>query len=84
MSSILNSEVFYSEWFNSEVALYSIVQYICTCVYVPIAFIYIHMYIRTCVFMQKEESDTQAAHTRPLLRMQTKEGVSGHSENYIL
>ena len=53
--------------------------------YVPIAFIYVHMYIRTCVFMQKEESDTQAACTRPLLRMETKEGVSGHSEkvNYI-
>ena len=61
MSSILNSEVFYSEWFNREVALYSIVQYICTCVYVPTAFTYVHMYIRTCVFMQKEESDTQAA-----------------------
>ena len=49
---------------------------------------YIRMYnfiIRTCVFMQKEESDTQAACTRPLLRMEIKEGVSGHSEkvNYI-
>ena len=66
--------------FNSEVALYSIVQYICTCVYVPTAFTYVHMYILTCVFMQEEESDTQAAHTRSLLRMETKEGVSGHSE----
>ena len=85
VSAILKSEVFYSEWFNREVALYSIVQYICTCVYVPTAFTYVHMYIRTCVFMQKEESDTQAACTRPLLRMQTKEGVSSHSEkvNYI-
>ena len=58
------------------------VQYVCACVYVPIAFTYIHMYIRTCVFMQKEESDMQAT---PLLRMQTKEDVSSHSEkvNYI-
>ena len=91
--SVFDREMFYAEWFNREVALYvccTIHMYMCVCVF-PLHLhtyicihIYIYIYICTYMCLHAERGVRYAGRTRPL-RMQTQEGVSGHSEkvNYI-